>query len=501
MIQLHKSNAPEAPEPAALREDEVARWLTCGGDERIVLDGRGRNRYGCSPRPEPAATCFSSSTASTLSAGAFAAACERFTTYSAIGSAREAYHAGMGEVRRRLAELCGLPPAGAANIVLGASGTDLHLFAADLARGERSPDLVSVMADPCESGRGVASALCSRRYAESSPYGVTTAVGDPLGGTPCGGLVAIPLREEDGSLRDAEVVDAAFEAAVAKAVAARGAVLLILLDVSKTGLVAPSAGCALRLKRRFGSALTVMVDACQFRLSTESLGGYLSQGFLVAITGSKFIGGPPFSGALIVPDAELERLRATPLTPALGDYSARGDWPAGFVSRNVLPDVQNRGLLLRWEAALFELAAFRRLPEAGLRAALRRIAAAARAGLAANGFEALPVARLQRFGRDGWDTEPTLFPFLVRNGAGLFDAEQTQRLYRQLSEGDAAGRILFGQPVPIGRRDGRPVSALRLAISARQLVQAVSQPGGAEALDREIFQAFDTVATAALDLA
>lgn len=480
----------------------MARWLTLGGDERIVLDDRGRNRYGCGPRPQPGTASFSSSTASTISAGAFQAACDRFEALAAMGPARDAYHAGMAEVRRRLAELCGLSPAGAANIILGASGTDLHLFAADLARGERSPDLVSVMADPCESGRGVASALCSRRYAATSPHGAAAVVGDPLAGAPGAGLVAIPLREADGSLRDAEVVDAAFEAAVGKAVKARGAVLLILLDVSKTGLVAPSADCAIRLKRRYGGALTVMVDACQFRLSTESLGGYLGQGFLVAITGSKFVGGPPFCGALIAPDSELERLRATPLTPALGDYSARGDWPAGFVSRQVLPDAQNLGLLLRWEAALFELAAFRAVPDEALRAALTRIDVVVRAGLAANGFEALPVARLRRFGRDGWDAQPTLFPFLVRNGFGLFDAAQTQRLYQVLSDGDAqgAGRVLLGQPVPIGCRDGRPVSALRLAISARQLVQAACEPQGAAALEREIRATFDAVAARALAL-
>ncbi|CAN7366767.1 hypothetical protein LJR225_002241 [Phenylobacterium sp. LjRoot225] len=498
MILLYKSSTPGASEQAALRDADVARWLTCGGDERIVLDARGRNRYGCGALPEPGTTSFSSSTASILSAGAFRAARDRLEALAACGSEREAYPAAMAEVRRRLAGLCGLSASGGENIILGASGTDLHLFAVDLARGDRQ--IMSVMADASESGRGVANALCSRRYAAASPHGVAAVVGEPLGEPGCAGFVTVPLREVDGALRDAQVVDEAFEAAVGKAVTATGAVLLVLLDVSKTGLVAPSAACAVRLKRRYGAALTVMVDACQFRLSTESLAGYLAQGFLVAITGSKFVGGPPFSGALIVPDAELERLRATPLTPALGDYSARGDWPAGFVSRNVLPDAQNRGLLLRWEAALFELAAFRQLSDQGLCAALDRIAAVTRASLAANGFEALPVSRVRRFGRDGWDARPTLFPFLVRNGCGLFDAEQTQRLYQGLSDGDATGRILLGQPVPIGRRAGKPVSALRLAISARQLVQAINEPGGAEALERQIRRTFDVVAADALDL-
>ena len=41
--------------------------------------------------------------------------------------------------------------------------------------------------------------------------------------------------------------------------------------------MAPSADCAIRLKQRYGAALTVLVDACQFRLSTESLAGYLTR--------------------------------------------------------------------------------------------------------------------------------------------------------------------------------------------------------------------------------
>jgi len=475
----------------------VARWLTQGGDERIVLNALGRNRYGCGPLPEPGAASFSSSTASTISPAALAAACERLDGFTAFRSPREAYAAGMAQVRRRLAGLCGLSPAGAENVILGASGTDLHLLAVDLARGERARRVVSVMADPGESGRGVASALCSRRYAQAAPHGAPAVVGDRLdardGAGTGAGLLAVPLREADGTLRDAADVDAAFEAAVDRAMAAGGAVLLILLDVSKTGLVAPSIDCAVQLKRRFGAALTVMVDACQFRLSAESLGGYLAENFLVAVTGSKFVGGPAFCGALIAPDGELERLRRTPITPALGDYSARADWPAGFVARGVLPDAQNLGLLLRWEAALCELTAFRQLAEAEVCRALDRIAAAVAAGLSANGFEPLPTARLRRFGRDGWDARPSLFPFLVRNASGWLTREQTQRLYEDLASGEEH-RLLLGQPVAIGRRAGGPVSALRLAISARQLVTAVAEPGGAEALDHQIGAALDLVA-------
>jgi len=480
---LYQSSANEAFLRTAVTDAEVVRWLVGGGDERIRLNDQGRNRYGCSPAPEPGATGFGSSTASTISVGAFEAARDRLSALLASASARDAYHAGVADIRRRLAGLCGLPPEAADNVVLAASGTDLHLIAADLARGGgRSRHLLSVMAEACETGRGVANALRGRRYATASPHGAPAVEGERLDETPGAELVTIPLREADGAVRDASAVDEAFEAAVGKAVAARGAVLLVLLDVSKTGLVAPSSDCAIRLKQRYGAALTVMVDACQFRLSSESLRDYLAEGFLVAVTGSKFVGGPPFSGALILPSGDLESLRRAPLAPALGDYCARADWPSSFVSRSVLPDTQNFGLLLRWEAALHELEAFGGIAADRLCFALDQVAAVAEARLSSEAFEALAAPRLRRFGRDGWDASPTLFPFLVRGAHGLLTADRTQALYQELTD----SRILLGQPVPVGRRDGQPISALRLAISARQLVQAASDPDGPASLACEI---------------
>jgi hypothetical protein len=494
---LYQSSANEAQLRISCTDAEVARLLADGGDERIRLNPLGRNRYGCAPAPEADTIGFSSSTASTISAEAFVAARARLEAIAAASSAREAYHTGAAEIRARLGALCALPQSVAENIVLAASGTDLHLIAADLARGDRSRRLVSVMADPAETGRGVANALSSRRYAAASPFGARATPGEPLPETPDAGLVAIRLREPCGAPRDAEAVDADFEAATARAVAARGAVLLVMVDVSKTGLVAPSVECAIRLKQRYGAALTVMVDACQFRLSAESLGDYLAGGFLVAVTGSKFLGGPPFSGALLLPPAGLERLHHAPISPALGDYCARADWPAGFVSRSVLPEVQSFGLLLRWAAALHELETFRQVPSARLRDALELIAASVAARLASAAFESVPAPRLRRFERDSWDAAPTLFPFLVRGPRGLLDAAQTQALHQGLAE----ARILLGQPVPIGRRDGRPVSVLRLAISARQLVEAAQTPGAAEALTDRIEATLDIVAARAAALA
>jgi hypothetical protein len=268
------------------------------------------------------------------------------------------------------------------------------------------------------------------------------------------------------------------EAACARAVRAGGPVLLTLLDVSKTGLAVPSPACAARLKAEHGEALTVLVDACQFRLCGQTLAAHLAQGFLVAVTGSKFFGGPAFCGALFVPAGEAARLRRQPLSPSLADYSARGDWPPAYAARAMLPHAQNLGLLLRWEAALHEMAAFHRLPSEAVRGFVARFAAAVETDLAASPHlepvAAPPLARPA----ETWDSLPTIFPFLIRGPMAA------QPLYERLRD-RAADPVRLGQPVAVGRRDDGPLSALRLALGARDVVEALSAVGGeAAVIDR-----------------
>jgi hypothetical protein len=155
--------------------------------------------------------------------------------------------------------------------------------------------------------------------------------------------------------------------------------------------------------------------------------------------------------------------------------------------------VRSFGLLLRWEAALHELEAFRQIPADRLQATLDGLAAATMRRLAAPAFEPLVAPRPDRIGAAGWDAAPTLFPFLVRGAHGVLSAAQTQALYQDLS----GSGVHLGQPVPVGRRDGRPVSALRLAISARQLVEASGRPGGTDALAGRIADTLDLVAARA----
>jgi hypothetical protein len=312
----------------------------------------------------------------------------------------------------------------------------------------------------------------------------------------------VASRGACGELRPGADIEAELDAIVLAAATAGGRALLTVADVSKTGLISPGLDVVLALARRFPRTLEVLIDACQFRLAPDSLKAYLAQGFMVAVTGSKFLTGPTFSGALFVPEAVGERLKSRLLPPGLRAYSARADWPADWVAGAAMTDAANFGLLLRWEAALAELSAFRALPQAEVEAFVRSFARVVRQRIANDPvLEALPTRRLDRGAIGaftGWDRTASVFPFLLRHtGAGrsgYLSLAETEAVYRSLA---GAGRARLGQPVLCGTRDGAPISALRLCNSARLITEALSPGGDAAAVIARAIGVLDRAANAA----
>jgi selenocysteine lyase/cysteine desulfurase len=494
---------PRRAQPSDAGLPPTAELLTDGGDARIVPDPkRGLNKYGCSPFPDPDLAAFGSSTASTISSTAFAAA-DRLRERLAAAACHESpgltYARELDRMRAELADLCGIADLPDLEIVFAASGTDLHLLAAQLAAGGARAPLHAVMMEAAETGSGVPAALAGRHFSTRTALGETAANGCAIDGSAAVEIAPVSSRGADGLPRPAHLVDAEVESRIVEAVTSGRRVLLTLVDVSKTGMIAPSPRRALAIRRRFPDAVDVLVDACQFRLSRASLRAYLEHGFAVALTGSKFLTGPTFSGALLVPRTLARRLRRQPLPSALGAYSAQAEWPRGWTAARSLPNAANYGLLLRWEAALDELRAFRSIPDPETAAFLADFARAVETRLSTDpAFEALPVPAPDRrplVDAGNWDEIPTIFPFLLRGAdRSLLGREETARVYAGLAQDKsalggapdmAALRCEVGQPVPCGQREGVPVSALRLCASARLAVEAGSaRSAGAQVIAR-----------------
>ncbi|HEX5338304.1 MAG TPA: hypothetical protein VFW53_07700, partial [Gallionella sp.] len=307
------------------------------------------------------------------------------------------------------------------------------------------------------------------------------------------------LREADGTPREARAIDAEFTALAQQAHADGRHVLLIQTDISKTGLIAPGYACTASLQQALGAQLDVLVDACQFRLAPATLRACLARGYSVALTGSKFVGGPSFSGALLIPAQTAARLRARPFPRQLAGRSAAADWPDNWPVQGVLEPSCNFGLLLRWEAALCELHAFRAVPEADIARFLQAFAQAIQARLASDpAFSPVRVPTLDRsalLAQSGWDQIQTVFSFRLYRDAATrrqpLDADAMKRIYRSLPT--ASPRCQLGQPVSYAQGQ----TALRLCISARLAAQGAASDEAAGRIIEQALKALDIAASLA----
>jgi len=508
--------------PAQPMVPSIEQLLVEGGDGRIALDAAGGvNKYGCPPVPDAGLIALGSSTASVISGPAFAAAERlryRLVQAAAVEPQAVTYARELQRIRGELLQLCGVADLSGLDVVFGASGTDLHLIAGQLLGGSKSLPGLAVMVDAVETGSCVPAALAGRHFSDRAALGETVSAGAAIASGPAMEVVSVALRDDDGTPRPADSIDAEVTALVASAAAEGRRVLLSLVDVSKTGMIAPSPACALELRRRWPETVEVLVDACQFRIAPATLRAYLQHGFMVALTGSKFVTGPTFSGAILFPAPLARRFRGRLLPRALAAYSVRADWPQHWAAAGALANSANLGLLLRWQAALEELRAFRAVPEAAVSAFLQNFGRAIRHRLAQDPLlEPLSVPQLERglqMVEQGWDQLQTIFPFVMYRPDGraaprAMNREETQRIYRLLQDDLsaqpevthgysgctlAAARYQLGQPVACGRRNGVPVSALRICASARLIVEAAT--GGGDRTARVLSRV-----TAALDKA
>ncbi|MFZ6863394.1 hypothetical protein ACO0K7_12250 [Undibacterium sp. Ji67W] len=476
--------------------------LVSGGDSRITPNPQtGLNKYGCSTTPDNELVALGSSTASVISLRGMAAAqalrdrCAQRTLHH---TQQDVYDQQMQSLRSELLSLCGLSEKDKVDALFSASGTDIHLLLAQWLQ----PDL-TVMIDPTETGSGLAAALQGRHFSSDS----TCAGGAPESTSVSdwhGELHTLVAREQNGMPRDIASVDAELFSIVEQAIQASKRLLLILTDVCKTGLIFPSITSIKKLQQRWPEQILVVVDACQFRLSKQSLRAYLAHDFCIALTGSKFLGGPTFSGALLIPHSVANALQDQVLHEGARAYSHAADWPIGYKASLNLHPGTNFGLLLRWEAAIAELREFAQLNEQQIRPFLKAFNKAVSDRLEQDPhFEALSNPALDRseIGSAGnWDEEQTIFPFIIYRVTSSGEKQPLSRsesatVYQELqrpADAQQHRRFQLGQPVLCGERIGVPVSALRLCVSAPMLVSA-QEKSAANLMIAEALLALDRI--------
>jgi selenocysteine lyase/cysteine desulfurase len=448
--------------------------LQSGGDGRIVCDPiTGRTAYGSALQPTDNAIALASCTASTISqAGLMAAdaARRRLVQATLDGDVAAELQRQGAAVRAAIASHYDIP--NRARVVLTASGTDAELLALALAAQQHPGQrIVNVLVAPEESGSGVPYAGAACHFADQTPMGLPARRGTPIAGFPAIELRTIPGRDDTGAVRSSHDIIAACAELVQEAQAIGALTVLHLLDGSKTGYTLPDPDALQELAQRHPQHVRVVVDACQGRSDPARIRLWLNAGWVVLVTGSKFYGGPPFSGAVLIPPNLAQSLDSGPIAlPAgLSAYSTRADWPEEWAPSRELPEVGNPGLLLRWQAALPAMAEFKAIPARLRESRLRRFATSVAALIAQHKDLVLLQTPAPA------QAPQTIFTFhVLRDGRALTlaEAKQVHRwLYTDISghisELSTAEMSLARRPCLIGQPVALPSgTVLRIAAGA-----------------------------------
>lgn len=416
---------------------KTAQLLISGGDVRLALNSAGTNKYGYTPFPDDDILAFSSSTASPISTTDFLLVNALREQFEQANFSTQIHKQEISRQKSAWRELLELD--NDTRLIFSASGTDLHqVVAQNLSEKTRI-----IMIENNETGSGVATALKMSNNVE---------------------IFIITLREKNGALRSLNDIDADVIALTEKAILNNDDVLLILVDQSKTGKLAPSPQCAIALKKHYPNKFNVLVDACQFRLCKETLHAYLRHNFMIALTGSKFFAAPSFSAILMLPQQN------------------------SFLFQE---ETLNFGLLLRMEIALQNYCAFSTLSNEQIDVVISAFGAGIFNYLE-NSPHFLPLesTNLQRFTlmqTPFWDTLPTIFPFLLLRHQQPLSFQETFEIYQQLPI--QTPRCQLGQPVLCGEKN----SALRLCLSAPQITKAAQNPQALENCIQNALQVLKTV--------
>ena len=340
---------------------------------------------------------------------------------------------------------------------------------------------------------GTPNACQGKHFSVVSPKGVPQENNGCLEGIPVNkvALIQYSPRASDGNvcLRQDEIL----EAARAKARAHPHAVVILhIVCGSKTGLIYPSAAKVKELKDELQGRLLVVVDACQLRCRVSVVAEFVSLGFMVLVTGSKFFAGPPFSGAVLFPREIADVIELNIQFPEFAFPSGL----ASYISEHEVPpsmprlrehlrrcggDWTNFPLTLRWHCALATMERYRALNPSHVDrfveywvAELRNIISLAAPYLEVikSDYESddLALAYNDEMPANVNSVVSLLVRICDRGEMRVCSFEELKRLFEALANGERT-KIMLGQPVKLSSQGG--LSVLRIALGADMVIAAL----------------------------
>lgn len=458
-------------------QEELLYILHSGADDRTAPDILLRNKYG-RPAFDDGLIRFGSCTSSTPSEAQWRLGVARLAELHermARGETPEAIERDAYEqIRSRLRTLLPIPDE-SHRLIFTPSGTDAETVFVLLLRARFGRDITNILVAPREIGAGSLQAAGGRYFSGHTADGRSVTPGDPVSPALAGIEVqAVEVRDKAGNARDIEDIDRQVKDRVNEATGRGRLCVIHLVAHGKTGVHAPSLACVEELGARIPNDLVVLVDAAQGRFSRTGMRRALDAGEVFMTTGSKFFGGPSFSGLLVLPRTLFPDALET-VADGLAAYC--NSRHLGVEGRDF--GAPNPGLLIRWWIALHSIERYYAVPGAFRYALLRHFETAVPAIFSNQARFAIQTKSVPPYeGTRLLESKQTVFTVTpLREGHPLHEAEVRRLLdllgrslphaeSRSLEEYTALQcRFELGQPVPLGQ--GR--HAVRIAIGGENI--------------------------------
>jgi len=340
--------------------------LMSGGDLRLNIDEIDLlNKYGCRPFPRPDAFTFASSTATSVSNFAFDKT-DKVRSILIKNSLKNGFKNTTIEfselLKNNLKKIFKLNDE--CEIIFSPSGTDSSLQIAAITQIISDKDITHVLVASDETGSGVPAALKGCHFENTTALNYLVKKGDKIEGFRDIDLIKIPFRTENGALKSSSQLDEEVFNAISKTNELGRHVVLHTMDQSKLGYQSPSDVFIQKLNTLDKLSMQIIVDGSQLRLDPKDIQNYLNKGYIVTITGSKYFTGPPYSGALILPESVSKLIHSVKntLPQGLTKYYHNSDWPTSWFCSKDLSDGFNYGSYMRWNAAIVEMERYYKTP-------------------------------------------------------------------------------------------------------------------------------------------
>jgi len=449
--------------------------LQNGGDERIKVNTfTGMNRYGSGLFPRKDEINFSSTTATTISSSTSSYAINLFQD---IKNAPDICESTVNLYNKCVEKIKSILSIEGNYVALTASGTDALMLAVDDFSNKSPEEITCLLCGSDETASSAANAASLKYFSEIDIFGLKIGKGKPSANSKkITKLIEIPLKDAEGKYFEKSNLESKIEKVIKSELDKKQRVILIVIDQSKLGNIFPDMSFLHNLRDNYLDKLDILVDACQMRLSSLRIRQYLNFGCTVLITGSKFLTGPAFSGAIIKP-----KDKALCLTPELSKYLLTHESITALHVKHLDGYI---AILLRWAVSI-KLWNDLVVSVSEKKQSEIMLSLSKKFSAELNNYEYIRPLFIDEFdvlsnGRDDIFSCRTIFPFMVLDKKGDITSEKKLRTIYSLLNADvsslfnseykkiAAFRCHIGQPVAITDKCG----VLRVSIGLRMLIGA-----------------------------